>query len=133
MKFSTRTTYGLRAMICLASSYKKDSVSLPVIAKQEKLSLGYLERLFRNLKKAKLITSQKGKSGGYSLAKNPKEINIFSIISSLEGEMNPFHCIQDDGKILCGNKCNCGVTKVLLSVQDSVNKTLKKMKLSDLL
>ena len=133
MKFSTRTTYGLRAMILLAENYSKGSLSLPQIADKENLSQGYLERLFVGLKKVCLVKSEKGKSGGYTLAKKPKNINILEIVSSLEGEINPFHCVSEDGTINCSNKCNCGATVVLLKVQEAITKTLKDINLEDLL
>ena len=133
MKFSTRTTYGLRAMIKLAESYGQGSVSLAKIAKQESISSKYLERLFAKLKQFKLVVSEKGATGGYILSAAPDKINIFNIVKSLEGDMSPFHCLSENGKIVCSAKCKCGATNVLLKVQEAVNKTLRGMKLSDLI
>ncbi len=133
MKFSTRTTYGLRAMINLADSYGQGSIALSRIAKDEEISLGYLERLFASLKKAKLIKSEKGAAGGYTLSKAPNKINVFDIVKSLEGKMSPFHCLDEKGKIYCADKCNCGVTSVLTRVQEAVNFTLRSMTLKDLI
>jgi len=133
MIFSTRSTYGLRAMINLARHEKSGSVSLAIIAKEEKISLKYLERLFANLKKAGLIKAVKGASGGYTLTRPAKQINIYDIIKSLEGEFNPFHCTGDKEKIYCGSQCQCEVTYVLGKVQEAINSSLKKIKLSRLL
>ena len=133
MKFSTRTTYGLRAMINLADEYGKGSLALSKIAKNEKISLGYLERLFSNLKKAELVKSEMGAAGGYKLTRSPSKIKVFDIVKSLEGKMSPFHCLDETGKIYCADKCNCGVTSVLTRVQTAVNKTLQSMTLKDLI
>jgi len=133
MKFSTRTTYGLRAMINLAENYNKYSVSIANIAKEENISPKYLERLFVGLKKANLVISEKGASGGYKLAEDPKDIKIYDIVKVLEGEMNPFHCLNDKGEITCSQKCNCGATSILIKVQNAISSTLQSMKLSDLL
>ena len=132
MMFSTRTTYGLRAMIRLAGHKDKTNLSLPNIAKQEGISLGYLERLFADLKKAGLIKAIKGAKGGYSLTKPASQIQVFEIIKALEGKMSPFHCLDEKGKIYCQNSCKCGATKVLVKVQAAVNKTLHGIKLSGL-
>jgi len=133
MKFSTRTTYGLRAMIILAKNYDKNNISLSKIAKEENISLGYLERLFARIKKAGLVKAEKGSSGGYVLAKDSKEITIFEIIKALEGKMSPFHCLSEDGKIYCSTNCKCGATKVLVKVQNAVNNTLKSINLKELI
>ena len=90
MIFSTRSTYGLRAMINLAKHEKSGRVSLSAIAQEEKISLKYLERLFADLKKANLIKAIRGASGGYALAKQAKQINIYDIIKALEGKLKPF-------------------------------------------
>ena len=132
MKFSTRTTYGLRSMIRLAGGYGKENISLASIAREENISPKYLERLFARLKKEKLITSEKGSTGGYSLARDPKEITVFEIVKTLEGNMSPFHCLDESGKIYCSSKCKCGATSVLVKVQHAVNSTLKGIKLSEL-
>lgn len=133
MKFSTKTTYGLRAIIQLAKNYGNEPMSVAVIAKEENLSPGYLERLFASLKKSKLIKASMGASGGYTLAKKPSAITVYDIVKSLEGKLAPFHCLDEDGKIYCDYKCNCGATTVLIKVQNAVNSTLKSIKLADLL
>lgn len=133
MKYSTRTTYGLRAMINLAVNYKKDSLPLSTIAKIEGISPKYLEKLFAILKEAKLIKSEKGSQGGYKLAKDPYEIKIYDIVTVLEGDPSLFHCIGKQGEINCGHACKCGATSVLLKVQEAIDKSLKSMKLSDLI
>jgi Rrf2 family protein len=133
MIFSTRSTYGLRAMINLGRREKSGSVSLVLIAKEEKISLKYLERLFSGLKKAGLVKSVKGASGGYGLARSAKEITVYDIIKTLEGELNAFHCTGENKKVYCSGECDCEVNTVLLKVEEAINSTLEKIKLSQLL
>ena len=133
MKFSTKTTYGLRAMINLTKNSQRDSISLATIAKSEGISQKYLERLFSELKKAKLIKSEKGVSGGYKLSKNPSKITVYDIVKALEGEITLFHCLSAGGKINCSAKCSCGATIVLVKVQKAMIKTLREIKLSSLI
>lgn len=133
MKFSTKTTYGLRAMINLAKNSEKGSISLTNIAKDENISQRYLERLFSNLKNAKLVKSTKGASGGYVLSKKAEFINVLDIINALEGQISAFHCLDDEGKVYCSKSCNCGVTSVLAKMQSAVNGALRDIKLSDLI
>lgn len=133
MIFSTRSTYGLRAMINLAKRGRLGSVSLAAIAQEEKISLKYLERLFAGLRKSGLVKSEKGAAGGYKLAKNPGQINIYDIIKALEGELAVFHCTGQQAKIYCGQACDCQVSYVLNKVENSIKMVLRKVKLSQLL
>ena len=133
MIFSTRSTYGLRAMINLAKQQKQGSVALVHIAKDEKISLKYLERLFANLKKSGLVKAEIGAGGGYMLAKNANKINAYDIIKALEGELNLFHCTGKNKKIYCNTTCKCEVTYVLTKIDQAIIQTLKSIKLSQLL
>jgi Rrf2 family protein len=132
MKFSTRTTYGLRAMIRLAQHRGGEPLSLAAISRKEKISLGYLERLFARLRKAGLVKAEKGAGGGYRLARSAGKIIVYDIVKALEGKMSPFYCLDEHGKIYCDGHCRCGATAVLVKVQEAVNKTLKGITLDDL-
>ncbi len=76
MKFSTKSHYGLRAMISLARSYDSGSVALSDVAKGEGISLGYLEQLAASLRKAGLVQSQRGSHGGYRLTSAPARVTV---------------------------------------------------------
>lgn len=133
MKFSTKSTYGIRAMINLAKNSKGGSLSLAKIAQDEKISLGYLERLFSKLKKAGLVKSERGTHGGYSLTRKPEDISILDIVKTLEGNISYFRCVSDTGVVSCDFSNACGAVKVLSRLQKAVNDTLVNFKLSELL
>jgi Rrf2 family protein len=133
MKFSTRTTYGLRAMTSLARSFEQGPVSLATIAKNENISLAYLERIFSQLKKAKLVVAEKGASGGYALVQAPETISALEVVEALEGDLRPFRCIGRDGEVTCRAKRFCEVPKVLVKVQTAVVETLERIHLKDLI
>ena len=65
MKLSTKGRYGLRAMIDLARYSEKEPVSIGSVAARQEISERYLEQLVALLKKAGLVKSIRGASGGY--------------------------------------------------------------------
>lgn len=127
MRFSTKAGYGLRAIVNLARNYPEQK-SLQEISKKEGISLKYLEQLFRALKKSKLIASQKGREGGYTLSRNPDKIKVGEIIEILEGPIVPMECAS--GK--CDAKCSCASSIVWTKLQTQIKKTLYSIKLKDL-
>ena len=132
MKFSTKAEYGLRALVNLAS--KKGYYSLGQIAKEEKISLAYLEHLFAKLKKAKIIASQKGVKGGYKLAKPSKSITVRDIFIALEGNLTPYKCNCFDFSQICKTtKCSCQIKSVWQKLDQKINQTLASIKLNDLI
>src|SRR3989338_8460283 len=80
MKFSTRTIYGLKAVLVLASRFGEGSLSVSQIAKKEGISVAYLEQILNALKKKGFVKSVRGPQGGYVLAKKPSEISLDSLL-----------------------------------------------------
>jgi len=133
MRFSTRSTYGLRAVINLAMNQGPEGVSLKTIAEEEEISKKYLEQLFSKLKKAGLVQAEKGARGGYFLDRPATKISVFEVLGALEGGLAPFHCVNEKGTVYCKAECRCRAIPVLIKVQEAVNKTLKSVKISDLI
>ena len=83
MKFSTRTIYGLKAILVLAARHGEGLLSVSAIAKKEKISVHYLEQILNALKKKGLVKSVRGPQGGYTLAKKPSEITLYDLYLAL--------------------------------------------------
>ena len=84
MKFSTRTLYGLKAILVLAARYGEGSLPVSQIAKKEGISVPYLEQILNALKKKGLVKSVRGPQGGYMLSKKPSEIGLKELFYALE-------------------------------------------------
>jgi DNA-binding IscR family transcriptional regulator len=85
MKLSTRSTYGMRALVELALDSGRGPVSAARIAKQQDLSVAYLEQLLHRLKKEGLVSSIRGPRGGYLLARRPMHITMADVVRVLDG------------------------------------------------
>ena len=83
VKFSTRTLYGLKAVLVLASRFGEGSVSVSQIAKKENISTSYLEQILNSLKRKGLVNSVRGPQGGYVLAQKPQDISLDKLLEIL--------------------------------------------------
>lgn len=99
MRISTRSRYGLRLMLSLASNFQKGYMLLKDVARREGISEKYLSLIVIPLRKAGLLVSSRGANGGYRLSKPPSEINLKEIIEPLEGDLYVIECIR--GKEIC--------------------------------
>jgi Rrf2 family transcriptional regulator, cysteine metabolism repressor len=88
VKFSTRTLYGLKAVLVLAARFGEGSLSVSQIAKKEGISVAYLEQILNNLKRKGLVKSVRGPQGGYVLAKKPSEITLDKLFYTLLDKNN---------------------------------------------
>lgn len=131
MIISTRGRYGLKAMYLIALQGPKEPVSINHIAKTEGISEQYLEQLFKKLRSAGLITSKRGASGGYMLAKQPEEISVGDILRTLEGDLAPTACLTDNCE--CGVNCECSTRIVWQKLYDGINAVIDGYTLGDML
>lgn len=131
MRISTRGRYGTRAMLALASRHNVRLVRANEIADEEGISLKYLESILSALKAAELVHSERGKHGGYRLAKPPAEIDLYSILSPLEGSLDFVHCT--DSFRSCKRFDVCVTRRVWADLQEATDRILKGTSLEDLL
>ena len=77
MNLSSRSRYGIRALIDLAVNARESCIQLGDIAVRNDISVKYLEQIFMSLRKGGMIRSIKGPQGGYLLARTPEEMSQF--------------------------------------------------------
>lgn len=109
MKLSTRSTYGLRAMMAIAIENTHGPVMVREIAERHQLPATYLEQIMVPLRKADLLSATRGARGGYRLARPACEITICEIVEALEGRLELVDCTE----ITC-----CGVQPDACTVKD---------------
>ena len=127
MQISKKTQYGMRAMVFLAKKYRKKEIApLKDVSKKEAISFDFLEKIFSELEKVKLVKGKKGIGGGYILAKNPNKITAKDIVQTLE-QTTPVQCF------LCSKSRKCASRNVWKKIENNINKTLNSIKLSDLI
>lgn len=134
MKLSTKSTYGLRAMVNLALEYKKGALSISDIAEKEGISASYLEQLLNKLRRNELVKSLRGSSGGYMLSRRPGAITVGDIVRVLEGDTAPVYCVTAKrGAMRFCKRSNLCVTKgVWEKLARAIDGVLDSVNLNDL-
>jgi Rrf2 family protein len=130
MKLSTRSRYGVRALIELAIEYGNGPLQIKTMAEREKISNKYLEQIVGVLKLAGLVISVRGPKGGYILAKPPEEIKLLEVFALLEGKITTFDCLVD--KSYCTRCGDCLTKKLWLKVQEAIEGVLTSVTLKEM-
>lgn len=89
MKLTTRGRYTLQALLDVVNNAHGRPMKLQEVADRQKLSIYYLEQLFRLLRIAGIVSSSRGPGGGYSLVGTPETITVRQILLAL-GESTSF-------------------------------------------
>ncbi|MCM8767982.1 MAG: Rrf2 family transcriptional regulator [Candidatus Omnitrophica bacterium] len=131
MKLSTKTRYGLRALIDLGVHYKGRPILVKDIAKRQDLSEKYLEHIMLILKGGRILRSIKGGKGGYMFLKDPSEITVREIVEILEGNISPVECV--DKKEICDRSDNCVARDLWSMLKERINEFLEGITLKELI
>lgn len=93
---SQTVEYALRAMIHLASLDPESAVNSQSISEKTKVPKGYLSKILRDLVVAALIRSQRGPSGGFTLARPASRISILDVINAVDPLLRINNCPLGD-------------------------------------
>ena len=134
MKISTQSRYGLRALFDIAYHSAGQSTQVKDISSRQAISPRYIEQIFQRLKKAGIIESIRGPSGGYYLAKKVDEISVGDIVRATEGKIELVHCSgsRKSPAKPCERMGQCVVRDVWLEASHRLMSYLDSVTLEDL-
>lgn len=81
---SQTVEYALRAMVHLAALEPETATNSETIAKRTKIPHGYLSKILRDLVVVELVRSQRGPSGGFTLARSAEKISLLDVINAVD-------------------------------------------------
>ena len=119
MELNTKGRYAVMAMADLAKHFggmtgggatgeeamPPHSIALSVVAERQQISLPYLEQLFQRLRKAGLVESVRGRTGGYVLAREPGAIPIAAILAAVEEPTRMTRCQGGESGCVGHERC----------------------------
>jgi Rrf2 family protein len=114
---SNKSKYALKAMLYMASRHEaSESILSSEIAEKEAIPRKFLESILLQLKNKGLLSSRKGKGGGYLLAREPNQISFGDVIRVFEGSMAPVPCVEPGRQANCPecqNSRSCSIRVVM--------------------
>ena len=132
---SQRGRYALKAMIDLARC-GAPARQVSAIAAEENIPRKFLEGIMSELRNAGLVTSARGKMGGYRLARSPDLITFGEIIRLTDGPLALIPCASrnfyrrcDD----CRDETACALRRIMVLVRNEVSDILDQTTLADAL
>jgi Rrf2 family protein len=80
---SQTVEYALRAIVYLADQ-GEEARTTQQIAEATKVPAAYLSKVMQGLSRAKLVHSQRGLHGGFTLAHEPKDVTLWDVVQAIE-------------------------------------------------
>ena len=133
MKMSTKGRYALEIIVDLAMNSTPERLeSLKNIAQRRNLSEKYLERIIKALKQRGLVESVRGAYGGYCLTVPCEDITVKKVLTAVEGELTPVHCLTKESD--CGVSCDlCPTRNTWGSMWKTITNTVENITIADIL
>jgi len=129
VELSCKTEYALLALLELAIRYNEgEPLQIRQIAAQQNIPDRYLEQLLATLRRSGLVRSQRGAKGGYLLAREPRKITLFDIVSCLDG-LDAQASEQETARATLENAV---IGDIWREVRQAVNLVLQQHTLQDL-
>ncbi|HWG47230.1 MAG TPA: Rrf2 family transcriptional regulator [Gemmataceae bacterium] len=138
MKITAQEEYGLRCLLRLARAGDGQALTIPEIAEAEKLSAPYVAKLLSVLRQAGLITSTRGRSGGYCLARPASEVHLGEVMRALGEPLfeDPSYCERHAGPETggtCVHNDGCTLRVIWQTLEQWMRRLLDQLTLADLL
>jgi Rrf2 family protein len=127
VKLSVKSDYAARAVLGLARHYhEKASIRADDLAAEQGIPVNYLVQILIELKSQQIVKSQRGKEGGYLLAKSPGEITFADVLKSVHGQVF-------DSPALTDTKCPAELRNAWKRLQGVLDETASEITFQQLL
>ncbi len=87
MRVSAKSDYALRALIEMASRVDGRAVSAEELGKLQDIPHGFLQAILADLRRAGIVMSQRGQSGGWRMGRPPEGVTVADVIRAVDGPL----------------------------------------------
>jgi Rrf2 family protein len=136
VKLSSQEEYGLRLLLRLGREPEGGSLTIAELSCREGISTANVAKMMRLLRKAGLVSSTRGKDGGYALARPADRVRVSDVLGALGGRFfDAGFCDTHAGGATpsCAHLGDCSIRSVWRLLQEAVDGVLGRMTLKDLL
>ncbi len=130
MQITKAEAYGIFGVIHLAEQEKGRVVPLSEIAEAQDVPEKFLAKIFQNLTKTGIVRSHRGVKGGFTLDKNPLELNIRQVVEAIQGPYHIIRCLPD--KECCQRSDACAVRVVMEKAEKKLIEVFESHSIADL-
>jgi Rrf2 family protein len=131
LKFSTKTRYGVRAILEIALNSNDKGIYQKDIAINQDISYKYLDHIINALKVAGLVAKASGRKSGYILVKKPSEITINDIHNAFEPGICVVDCLSQN--YTCKREERCASKGFWGQLNNQIIEYLKSTTIQDLI
>ena len=123
MQVTRAADYAVRVMVHLATLPPGQRSTRDELAASGEVPEHFLSKILQTLSRSGLITSYRGSSGGFSLAKAPESVTLLDVIEAVDGPIQLNVCVASG--LSCCRKTWCSVHYVWTDAQTALTAVLR--------
>jgi len=132
MLITRASEYAILSLILLSKA--ESPIGSDTLSRELSIPKSFLAKILQSLAKAQILNSYKGANGGFALNKDPKDINMLFVASSVEGKAPAvFECVSSLEECPSEKSGSCSIWPFLYKLQSKIDTFLAELTLADLL
>jgi len=130
MRVSAKSDYALRALIEMASRADGRAVSAEELGRLQDIPHGFLQAILADLRRAGLVMSQRGQSGGWRMGRPAAEISVADVIRAVDGPLVSVYGLRPEA--VKYNESAAGLQHVWIAARRSLRDVFESVSIQDL-
>ena len=130
MRVSAKSDYALRALIEMASRGDGPAVSAEELGRLQEIPHGFLQAILADLRRAGIVISQRGQSGGWRMGRKASEVSVADVIRAVDGPLANVRGVRSEQVSYRGSAEQ--LREVWVAVRASLRNVLEQVTLADL-
>ena len=130
MRVSAKSDYALRALIEMASRADGRAVSAEELGRLQDIPHGFLQAILADLRRAGIVMSQRGQSGGWRMGRDASEVSVADVIRAVDGPLANVRGVRSEQVEYSGSAER--LRDVWVAVRASLRSVLESVTLADL-
>src|SRR4051794_11066664 len=87
MRVSAKSDYALRALIEMTTREDGRAISAEELGRSQEIPHGFLQAILADLRRAGIVMSQRGQSGGWRMGRAATDISVADVIRAVDGPL----------------------------------------------
>lgn len=133
---SNKARYAFRALFAIAGARDGENMTSAEISARYGIPHKFLEQILLDLKKAGVLDSRRGKSGGYVMLRPADTVTFGEVLRIFEGPLAPLPCLSRQSYRRCEDcvsEANCDIRREFGRAYDASRQVLDSRTLADAL
>ena len=133
---SNKAKYAFRALLAIAAEPEGEALTSAEIARRHSIPHKFLEQILLDLKKAGMLESRRGKTGGYAMLRPPDTISFGEVLRLFEGPLAPLPCLSRQSYRRCEDcvsEAHCEIRREFARSYDASRQVLDSRTIADAL